>query len=222
MEDNFSMPLKDNIFFAKRLLVDAIYKSANLEGIAVTYAETNDILNDVNVEKVKPSDISKVFCMRDAWHFLLDHIEAPLHLGYIEEIHALIARADVDYWELGKIRTSPVLISGTSWIPEIPNPELLYQELQKILEIENVTDRALTIILWIMRTQMFRDGNKRVATMIGNKILIEHGKGLFSVPVELDGQFKSKLVRFYETNDMTEIKNWMYDTCLIGVNIEEP
>ena len=37
MKDKYNMSLEDNIFFAKRKLVDNIYKSANLEGISVTF-----------------------------------------------------------------------------------------------------------------------------------------------------------------------------------------
>ena len=217
MKDKFQMTKQDNIFLAKRLLVDAVYKSANLEGIAVTFAQTIDILNDVNVENIKPSEISKVCCLRDAWQYIIDHIDDELHLGFLEEVHTLITKSEIDYQDLGKVRTRDVLISGTNWRPEIPNPETLHQELKELSTIENVTDRALTIMLWIMRNQIFLDGNKRVATMIGNKILIENGKGIISVPVELDGKFKTLLVEYYETNNMENIKQWMYDNCIDGV-----
>lgn len=73
-------------------------------------------------------------------------------------------------------------------------------------------------MLWIMRNQIFKDGNKRVATMIANKVLIENGCGIVSVPVELDGTFKSMLVNYYETNDTTYLKQWLYDNCIDGVN----
>lgn len=69
-----------------------------------------------------------------------------------------------------------------------------------------------------MRNQIFKDGNKRVATIIANKILIENGCGIISVPVELDGKFKNMLVNYYETNDMLELKQWLYDNCIDGVN----
>ena len=72
-------------------------------------------------------------------------------------------------------------------------------------------------MLWIMRTQIFKDGNKRVATLICNKILIENGKGIFSVPVELDGKFKTMLVKYYETNNMEDLKKWCYENCIDGV-----
>lgn len=218
MKNKYSMPQDRNILLAKRLLVDAVYKSANLEGIAVTYANTVDILNDVNVDNVKPSEIGKVFCLRDAWHFLLDHVNDPVDLGFLQSLHEIIAKSEVGYRELGKFRAGDVLISGTSWRPEIPDSEKLHFELQDILKIENPTDRAITAMLWIMRTQMFIDGNKRVATMIGNKILIQNGNGILSVPVELDGVFKTMLAKYYETNDVDSIKEWVYEHCIEGVN----
>ena len=217
MEDKYNMTQNDNILMAKRVLVDAIYKSANLEGIAVTYAETNDILNDVNVENIKPSEMNKVFCLRDAWRYILDNINKELHLGFIEELHTLITKSELEYQDLGKVRTSGVLISGTTWRPEIPQLEELHRELKELLKIENITDRALSIMLWIMRTQVFKDGNKRVATLICNKILIESGKGIFSVPVELDGKFKTMLVNYYETNNMEKLKKWCFENCIDGI-----
>ena len=42
------MSKEDNVFFAKRKLVDNIYKSAVLEGIAVTLADTYAFMQNVN------------------------------------------------------------------------------------------------------------------------------------------------------------------------------
>lgn len=218
MQDKFAMTQKDNIEIAKRTLVDAIYKSANLEGIAVTYAQTIDVLNNVNVASLKPSEINKVFCLRDAWHYTLDHINDDMNLAFLEEIHALVARADVEYYELGKIRTSDVLISGTMWRPELPDAERLHTEMMKIMQMPCNTDKALTLMLWIMRNQIFKDGNKRVATIAANKVLVENGCGIVAVPVELDGTFKQMLVEFYESNNNTAIKKFLYEKCIDGLN----
>lgn len=83
MENKYRMTQEENIFIAKRMLVDSVYKSANLEGIAVTFAQTIDILNDVNVENIKPSEIGKVCCLRDAWQYTLENINQKLDLGFI-------------------------------------------------------------------------------------------------------------------------------------------
>lgn len=220
MTDKFTMPQNENVFLANRIIVDLIYKSANLEGIAVTFADTVNILNDVNVDKLKPSEITKVFCLRNAWHFLLDDITAPVHLGYLEQLHEIVARADVEPSELGQLRRNDVLISGTNWRPELPNADKLHNELQGILKIENATDKALTAMLWLMRCQMFKDGNKRVATLLANKILIENGNGIISIPVELDAQFKTMLVDFYVSGDMNTLKEWLYENCIDGIQYE--
>lgn len=217
MQDKYNMPQQTNILMAKRLLVDVVYKSANLEGIAVTFAETNDILNDVNVQNIKPSEISKVCNLRDAWKYVIENINDELTLGFIEEVHTLVAKSELPYNKLGVLRDSGVLISGTNWRPEIPNINVIYNEFTNLKKIENITERAITMMLWIMRSQMFLDGNKRVASMICNKILIEKGKGIMTIPVELDGKFKTMLVKYYETNSMDELKQWIYDNCIDGI-----
>ena len=217
MKNKYNMSQQDNILMAKRLLVDVVYKSANLEGIAVTFADTNDILNDVNVTSIKPSEISKVCNLRDAWKYVIEHINDELTLGFIQEVHTLVAKSELPYNKLGKLRDSGVLISGTNCRPEIPDINTIYQEFTEIQKIENITERAITTMLWIMRSQIFMDGNKRVASMVCNKILIENGKGIMAVPVELDGKFKTMLVNYYETNSMEELKQWVYDNCLDGI-----
>lgn len=212
------MTKEENIFCAKRIMVDSIYKQASLEGIAVTFADTQSILNDVNVEKLSPTEISKVCCLRDGWNYLLDHIDDEVDLVFLEEVHELVARFDVGYQYLGKMRTDAVMVSGTDWRPEMPNVEKIHKELKALNEIECVTDRAISIGLYVMRSQMFKDGNKRVGSFAINKILIQNGKGIFNVPVKLDGVFKQKLVDYYESNDNRELKKWIVENCLDGIN----
>lgn len=48
MKNKYEMSKEDNIFFAKRKLVDNIYISANLDGISVTFADTYAFINNVN------------------------------------------------------------------------------------------------------------------------------------------------------------------------------
>ena len=38
-----------------------------------------------------------------------------------------------------------------------------------------------------------------------------------AVLVELDAKFKTMLVNYYETNNMEELKQWVYDNCLDGI-----
>ncbi len=77
LPNKYEMPKEENIFIAKRVLVDSVYQQANLEGIGVTFADTQDILNNVNVPSLTPTEISKVCCLRDGWEFLLENIDPP-------------------------------------------------------------------------------------------------------------------------------------------------
>lgn len=219
--DKYAMSVEDNIFCAKRILVDSIYSQANLEGICVTFAETQDILNDVNVDNVKPKDMSKVFCLRDGWEFTLNNLDAPLDLVFLEDLHSLIARFDVDYRWLGVLRTDDVMISGTLWRPDIPDADRILGTIQDLNSIECETDRAIELGLFLMHAQIFKDGNKRIGSFVMNKELIKCGRGLFKVPVELDGTFKQMLVDYYESGNSEDLKSWIYDNCLIGTTLAE-
>ena len=217
IKDKYNMDREKNIFLAKRILVDSVYQQANLEGIAVTFAQTQDILNNVNVDTLSPKDISKVCCLRDGWKYLFDNLDSKLDLVMIESLHEIVARFDVDYRYLGKLRTEQVLISGTNWKPAIPD----FDSIEKCLEpacYSSLTDKAIMTGLSLMRLQPFQDGNKRIGSYVINKILIENGKGIFNVPVELDGTFKSKLVKYYETDDYSELGLWIRENCIVGVD----
>ncbi len=215
--DKYNMSREENIFCAKRILVDSVYKQANLEGIAVTFANTQDILNNVNVSTLTPNEINKVCCLRDGWEFLLNNLDEPVNLGFLESLHELIARFDVPYQYLGKLRREAVMISGTNWRPKLPDANEIYLRLNELNQIECVTDRALSVGFYLMRSQIFKDGNKRIGSFAINQILIANGKGIFNVPVQYDGTFKQMLVDYYESGDDTTLKKWAYDNCLDGV-----
>ena len=57
MKNKFNLTREQNVFVAKRNIVDYIWKSANLEGIGVTYPETQAIydggvVNGLTVDKI--------------------------------------------------------------------------------------------------------------------------------------------------------------------------
>lgn len=95
----------------------------------------------------------------------------------------------------------------------IPNDTILLE----ILDIENELDRCTTLFCWVQRSQMFLDGNKRVANLVANKEMIRNGQGIIAVPVEKIGDYFVKLIKYYETNDMKDLKLWIYDNCIDGI-----
>lgn len=216
VSDKYKLPVDINIVMAKRLLVDSIYEQANLEGITCTFADTAEIIENIRCpENLRPKDVSKICYLRDAWKYLFDHLDDD-NLIFIEEMHSIYARADVAYQHLGRFRVDSVRVSGSKFVPEIPSPDSI-EKLGRLLVLDEngcVTDQALNMGLYLMRMQPFLDGNKRAGVFLINKILISHGLGMFSVPVDENVKFKAKLVSYYESNDNSELKEWSWNNCL--------
>lgn len=216
MKDKFNMTLEDNIFFAKRKLVDNIYKSANLEGIAVTFADTYSFVNNVNTGNISIDDMLKLKGLKDAWEYTLNHIDEDLTTEFIKKIHFEICKGQ-NVEPLGEYRNVGVGITGTTWRPKLPSECDYDNELANILKNTNKLERCIELFCWIQRSQMFKDGNKRVANLVANKEMIRNGQGIISVPVEKIGEYLNKLINYYETNDMNNLKLWVYDNCIDGV-----
>ena len=55
---------------------------------------------------------------------------------------------------------------------------------------------------------MFIDGNKRVAMLFANKIMIDNGCGIISISQKNQPVFFEKLIKFYETGDNIDLKHY--------------
>lgn len=216
MQEKFNMTKEDNIFFAKRKLVENIYKSANLEGIAVTFADTYSFINNVNTGKISIDDMLKLKGLKDAWEYVFNTIDEDLTIDYIKKIHFEVCKGQ-NINPLGDFRDKGVGITGTSWRPKLPSECDYDTELSEILNISNKIERCLTLFCWLQRSQMFLDGNKRVANLVVNKELIKNGQGILSIPVELITDYLVNLIKYYESNDSRELMKWLYDNCIDGI-----
>ena len=216
MRDKYNMTKEDNIFFAKRKLVDNIYKSANLEGIAVTFADTYSFVNNVNTGTISIDDMLKLKGLKDGWQYIIDNIDEPLTIDFIKKIHFEVCKGQ-NITPLGEFRDKGVGITGTSWRPKLPSECDYISELELILKNENKLERCIELFCWIQRCQMFLDGNKRVANLVANKEMIKNGEGIISIPVDKIGEYFTKLINYYETNNNTELKEWIYNNCIDGI-----
>ncbi len=216
MKNIYNMSKEDNIFFAKRKLVDNIYKSANLEGIAVTFADTYSFMNNINTGNISVDDMLKLKGLKDAWQYIIDNIDDELTISYIKKIHFEICKGQ-NVSPLGEFRDKGVGITGTSWRPRLPKECDYETELKEILKNSNELERCIDLFCWIQRSQMFLDGNKRVANLVANKEMIKNGQGIIAVPVEKIGEYFTKLIDYYETGDNNNLKKWVYDNCIDGV-----
>ncbi|MDY3908196.1 MAG: cell filamentation protein Fic [Eubacterium sp.] len=196
---------------AKRLLVDSIWKSANLEGLGTTFPKTEAILANAPTT-TKTEEVLFVINMKRAWQFLLDNLDYGNSLMLLREYNKIVGELLFNY--AGEIRTIQVQIGGTTWEPEMPHTGIIIDTIENIEQIGDIELRALKYFCYVARSQMFIDGNKRVAQLIANKVLIQNNIGIFQIPIEKLEEFKRLLIEFYETNHDEEIIEFMQMYCI--------
>lgn len=218
MENKYNLTLEQNVFLAKRNLVDNIYANARMEGLNITFPQTKTILEGVNVPNLKIDEIQCILNLRDAWKYVINNINDEFNIDFICKVNELVARNESIAW--GVFRQGGVQITGTDYIPEIPNEEKVRNEISQILKIENPTERSIEYMLYCMRSQLFWDGNKRTSTICANKIMIENGCGIIKVPDNKLEEFTVLLSDFYSTNNKEKLKQFIFDNCIDGIVFE--
>ena len=208
--------VKLNIDLARRHMVDSIYKQAMLEGVATTYSDTETIINGGKVKDMNATDITKVINLKHSWEFILDEnvISYPTSFPVLTQINGLVEEG-LSY-SAGKVRALPISIGGSTYIPPIPLEYQIKEDLLEILNKEISLETAIELILFVMKKQIFTDGNKRTAVIFANHYMISHGLGIIVIPAELVDEYKKLLVLYYEDRDLVSIKDFLKDKCVIS------
>lgn len=154
--------------------------------------------------------------LKDCWEMVLGSIEELLTMDYIKKVHFEICKGQ-SVSPLGEYRDCGVGITGTNWRPKLPSECDYDKELADIMKIDSPTSRCITLFCWIQRSQMFKDGNKRVANLVANKEMIKNGQGIIAIPVDKIGEYFNELINFYETDSYEKIKKWIYTNAIDGV-----
>ena len=218
-EDRFHLTPEQSLFLAKKKWDENVYCGMKMENRAVTFPQTQTILNGVNVPNVQLDDIQAILNMRDAWKFLLSTVNEEVTFEYWCKLNEYIARNEALEW--GKLRTGNVGISGTDYEPPIPNKEKTIKELENILSTPDVsaTDKALEAFVWGARGQFFWDGNKRTSLMLANKILVSSGSGIMTITDKYMEQFNTLLLNYYNTGKSEELKQFLYKNAIQGIRL---
>lgn len=218
-EDKFHLSPEQSLFLAKKKWDENVYCGMKMENRAVTFPQTQTILNGVNVPNVQLDDIQAILNMRDAWKFLLGTVNEEVTFEYWCKLNEYIARNEALEW--GKLRTGIVGISGTDYEPPIPNKEKTIEELKSILSTSNAsaTDKALEAFVWGTRGQFFWDGNKHTSLMLSNKILVSSGSGIMTITDKYMEQFNTILLNYYNTGKNEELKQFLYENAIQGMTI---
>ena len=217
-QDKYKLTPEQSAFLAKKKWDENVYCGMRMENRAVTFPQTRTILNGVNVPSVQLDDIQAILNMRDAWKYLMGSIEAPLTLEYICKLNEYIARNEALAW--GTLRTGSVGISGTDYLPPIPDKNAVEADLAAILGKDTTaTEKALEAFVWGARGQFFWDGNKRTSLTVANKILLMHGAGIMTITDKHMERFNVLLLDYYNTGKAEDLKQFLYDHAIQGIEV---
>lgn len=114
MKNKFNLTREQNVFVTKRNIVDYIWKSANLEGIDVRYSMVQSIYDGGIVNALTVDNIIAINNLKYAWQFILENYGIDYDFKALCQIHKLTCDKLVLDNNLGKLRTTPVNIGGTS------------------------------------------------------------------------------------------------------------
>ena len=203
-----------NLDFARANMKSNIYDQAILEGVATSFPQTEDIIENGIVSGMTATDVQKILNLKHAWEFILDKdvISYPTDYSILQHIAKLVNEGF--FQDGGRIRGVPVKIGGSSYIPPIPIETVIKDHLEEILNQDIPADeKAITLCLYCMKAQIFTDGNKRASVIFANHYLISQGGGMLIIPEKEVPEFKNLLVAFYEDRD-NSIYGFMKDKCL--------
>lgn len=213
-EDELSSDVINNIAFARANMKMNIYDQAVLEGVATSFPQTEEIIDNGKISGVTATDVQKILNLKHAWEFILDRDVIASRSDYYMLSHIARVVNEGFFAEGGRIRGVPVTIGGSSYVPPLPNELDVKEKIREIIEeSDEVINTAINLCLYCMKTQIFLDGNKRASVIFANHYLISHGGGFLVIPEKEVPEFKRLLVKYYEGEDITVIADFMKKYC---------
>lgn len=213
-EEELSSDVINNIAFARANMKMNIYDQAVLEGVATSFPQTEEIIDNGKISGVTATDVQKILNLKHAWEFILDRDVIASRSDYYMLSHIARVVNEGFFAEGGRIRGVPVTIGGSSYVPPLPNELDVKEKIREIIEeSDEVINTAIKLCLYCMKTQIFLDGNKRASVIFANHYLISHGGGFLVIPEKEVPEFKRLLVKYYEGEDITVIADFMKKYC---------
>ncbi len=213
-EDELSADVIKNIAFARANMKMNIYNQAVLEGVATSFPQTEEIIENGKVSGITATDVQKILNLKHAWEFILDRDVVASRSDYYMLSHIARLVNEGFFAEGGRIRGVPVTIGGSSYVPPLPNELDVKDRIREIVEEnDEPINIAIKLCLYCMKAQIFLDGNKRAAIIFANHYLISHGGGFLVIPEKEVPMFKKLLVKYYECEDISVIATFMKECC---------
>ena len=198
-------------FRARKVLEGIVYDTVALENNPFTFPEVKTLIEGITVGGHKIEDERQVLNQAHSWRRLLQEVETGAFVPFTDgldsalRLHALVAKDEALEW--GKLRTGSVGIAGTSHEPPAADTlQSLYQNgAHALRDVNGIHTQAIATFLFVARNQLFWDGNKRTGRLLMNGLLLSGGHDVITVPAKKRQEFNTKMLRFYDTADSSDM-----------------
>lgn len=204
-----------------RLGIDLSWKSSQIEGNTYTLLETERLLREREEAEGKTREEAIMLLNhKAALDFIARHTDylQELSVAHIEDIHSLLVQ---DLHVERNIRRRRVGIIGTVYRP-LDNEFQIREALEAACRLVNGTtcvfSKALLTLVLLSYIQAFEDGNKRVARIAANAVLMAHGYCPLSYRSVNALDYKKAMLLFYERNNISAIKDIFMGQYAFAVN----
>lgn len=213
-DKELSSRVMQNLDFARVNMKANIYDQAVLEGVATSFPQTEDIIENGQVHGVSATDVQKILNLKHAWEFILDRDVIQSESNYHMLCHIAKLVNEGFFYDGGRIRGIPVQIGGTSYVPPLPIEAVVIERIDEIRnQDKEPIDIAIELCMYCMKTQVFKDGNKRASVIFANHYLIAQGNGFLVIPEKEVPEFKKLLIEYYEGAPLEMIGVFLRNKC---------
>ena len=193
----------------ERLVIELSWKSSKIEGNTYTLLDTEKlILENKAAAGHDKKETQMILNHKDAFNFVRENSAQFKTITKInlEKLHAILVK-DLDVG-LG-LRKKLVGVVGSAYRP-LDNIYQITEAVEALGKAVSTTSapyaRALIALLGISYIQPFEDGNKRVARLAANAVLLAHGLAPLSYRSVDENDYREAMLVFYELNSITPFK----------------
>lgn len=194
----------------ERILIEFSWKSSQIEGNTYSLLDTEELIKENKKAKGKTEEETQMILNHKvAFNFILENRDnfKTLSRANIENIHKLLTD---DLGIAKNLRSAPVGIVGTNYKP-LDNKFQIEEAVDAMIKLINnnkdVFEKAFLCLVLLSYIQAFEDGNKRVARLVSNAVLLAGNSAPMSYRAVNEVEYKKASLLFYEKNNISYFKH---------------
>ncbi len=193
----------------ERIMIEFSWKSSAIEGNTYSLLNTEALIkeNIAAAGKTK-EETTMILNHKDSFNAVMKNQQNFLQLHY-SDLENLQKTLTKNLAIAQNIRKMPVGITGTKYKP-LDNAFQIKEALENMIDLINEKtfffEKAFLALVLTSYIQAFEDGNKRVARMLSNAILLAHNSIPLSYRIISIEEYKKASLLFYEKNNLFHFK----------------